>query len=56
MIVIASLVLGTIAARLIGWLGPDNWDYVGSWPQAIAVGLAVMFLVPGPRFVAFAAT
>jgi uncharacterized membrane protein len=44
MIVIASLVLGTIAARLIGSLGVD---YVDSWPQAVAVGLAVMFVMTG---------
>jgi uncharacterized membrane protein len=44
MIVIASLVLGTLAARLIGWLGVD---YVDSWPQAVAVGLAVMFVMTG---------
>lgn len=44
MIVIASLVLGTLAARLIGWLGID---YVDSWPQAVAVGLAVMFVMTG---------
>ncbi|MDT5245711.1 MAG: hypothetical protein QOD36_3087 [Mycobacterium sp.] len=36
MAVIVSLVLGTLAARLIGWLGVD---YVDSWPQAVAVGL-----------------
>ena len=44
MIVIASLVLGTLAARLIGWLGVD---YVDSWPQAVAVGLAAMFAMTG---------
>ena len=44
MVVIASLVLGTLAARLIGWLGVD---YVDSWPQAVAVGLAVMFVQSG---------
>ena len=44
MIVIASLVLGTLAARLTGWLGVD---YVDSWPQAVAVGLAVMFVMTG---------
>jgi uncharacterized membrane protein len=44
MIVIASLVLGTLAARLIGWLGVD---YVDSWPQAVAAGLAVMFVMTG---------
>jgi uncharacterized membrane protein len=42
--VIVSLVLGTLAARLIGWLGVD---YVHSWPQAVAVGLAVMFVMTG---------
>src|ERR1700752_2103996 len=44
MIVIASLVLGTLAARLIGWLGVDHVD---SWPQAVAVGRAVMFVMTG---------
>jgi uncharacterized membrane protein len=44
MAVIVSLVLGTFAARLIGWLGVD---YVDSWPQAVAVGLAVMFVMTG---------
>jgi uncharacterized membrane protein len=44
MAVIVSLLLGTLAARLIGWLGVD---YVGSWPQAVAVGLAVMFVMTG---------
>ncbi len=39
-----ALVLGTFAARLVGWLGAD---YVGGWPAAIAVGLAAMFLVTG---------
>jgi uncharacterized membrane protein len=47
MAVIVSLVLGTLAARLIGWLGPDNWNYVDSWPQAVAVGLAAMFAMTG---------
>ena len=46
MAVIVSLVLGTLAARLIGWLGVD---YVDSWPQAVAVGLAVMFVMTGSR-------
>ena len=32
-----ALVLGTLAARLAGWLGVD---YVAGWPAAIAVGLA----------------
>ena len=44
MAVIVTLVLGTLSARLIGWLGVD---YVGSWPQAVAVGLAVMFVMTG---------
>ncbi len=39
-----ALVLGTLAARLVGWLGAA---YVGSWPAAVAVGLAAMFLVTG---------
>jgi hypothetical protein len=30
MAVIVSLVLGTLAARFIGWLGVD---YVDSWPS-----------------------
>src|SRR5438094_9629255 len=47
MAVIITLVLGTLAARLIGWLRPDNWDYVDSWPQAVAVGLAAMFVMTG---------
>ncbi|WP_123026032.1 DoxX family protein [Mycolicibacterium stellerae] len=39
-----ALVLGTLGARLIGSLGVH---YVGNWPAAVAVGLAVMFLVTG---------
>jgi len=39
---LVALVVGTLAARLIGWLGVD---YVSSWPSAVAVGLALMFLV-----------
>src|SRR3954468_17640119 len=39
-----ALVLGTAATRLGGWLGAD---YVRSWPAAVAVGLAAMFLVTG---------
>ncbi len=44
MAVIVTLVLGTLAARLVGWLG---LDYVDSWPQAVAVGLAAMFVMTG---------
>ena len=39
-----ALVLGTLAARLVGWLGVD---YVDGWPSAVAVGLALMFVVAG---------
>jgi uncharacterized membrane protein len=45
MAVIVTLVLGTVTARLAGWLG--NWNYVDSWPEAIAVGLAAMFVLTG---------
>jgi uncharacterized membrane protein len=38
------LLVGTLVARLVGWLGVD---YVGSWPAAIAVGLAAMFVLTG---------
>jgi uncharacterized membrane protein len=44
MAVIVTLVLGTLGARLVGWLGID---YVDSWPQAFAVGLAAMFVMTG---------
>ena len=44
MVVIATLVLGTLGARLVGWLGIDDVD---SWPEAIAVGLAAMFVLTG---------
>lgn len=39
-----ALVLGTVAARSIGWLGVG---YVGNWTAALAVGLAGMFLLTG---------
>jgi len=39
-----ALVLGTLGARVVGWLGVDH---VGGWPSAIAVGLAAMFVVTG---------
>src|SRR6476620_805074 len=42
MAVIVTLVLGTLGARLVGWLGVD---YVDSWPEAFAVGLAAMFVM-----------
>ena len=44
MAVLLSLVLGSLAARVVGWLGVDNVD---NWPAAIAVGLAVMFVMTG---------
>jgi uncharacterized membrane protein len=44
MVVVLSLVLGSVAARVVGWLGVD---YVDSWPAAIAVGLALMFAMTG---------
>ena len=43
-VLIVTLILGTLAARLIGWLGVD---YVDSWPKAVAVGLAAMFVMTG---------
>ena len=39
-----TLLLGTIAARSVGWLGVG---YVNSWNAAIAVGLAAMFVMTG---------
>ncbi|OBK79944.1 DoxX family protein [Mycobacterium sp. 1164985.4] len=44
MAVIVTLILGTLGARLVGWLGVE---YVDSWPSAVAVGLAAMFVVTG---------
>ena len=37
MALILTLVLGTLGARVVGWIGVD---YVDTWPKAIAVGLA----------------
>jgi uncharacterized membrane protein len=39
-----TLLLSTIAARSIGWLGVA---YLNSWTAAIAVGLAAMFVLTG---------
>ena len=47
MAVIITLLLGTLGARLVGWLGPERWSYVDTWPASVAVGLAAMFLVTG---------
>src|ERR1700738_1279701 len=44
MAVFFTLVLDTLGARLVGWLGVD---YVDSWPEAVAVGLAAMFVMTG---------
>ena len=44
MAVFITLVLVSLAARVVGWLGVD---YVDSWPRAIAVGLAAMFVMTG---------
>jgi uncharacterized membrane protein len=44
MAVLVTLIMGTLVARLVGWLGVD---YVDSWPQAAAVGLAAMFVMTG---------
>jgi uncharacterized membrane protein len=44
MAVFVTLVVGTLGARLVGWLGDD---YVNSWPEAVAVGLAAMFVMTG---------
>jgi uncharacterized membrane protein len=42
--VLVTLILGTLGARLVGGLGVG---YVDSWPQAVAVGLAAMFVMTG---------
>jgi uncharacterized membrane protein len=39
-----TLLAGSIAARIVGWLGVD---YVDTWGKAIAVGLAAMFVLTG---------
>jgi uncharacterized membrane protein len=39
-----ALIVGTLGARVAGWLG---LDYVDGWSQAIAVGLALMFTMTG---------
>ncbi len=39
-----TLVVGSIAARTVGWAGVD---YANSWTAAIAVGLAAMFVLTG---------
>ncbi len=39
-----ALLVGSIVARIAGWLGVG---YVNSWTAAIAVGLAAMFVLTG---------
>jgi uncharacterized membrane protein len=39
-----TLVAASIAARIVGWLGVCYFD---TWPKAIAVGLAAMFVLTG---------
>jgi uncharacterized membrane protein len=39
-----ALLVGSIAARLIGWFGVG---YVNNWTAAVAVGLAAMFMLTG---------
>lgn len=39
-----TLLAGSIAARIVGWLGVD---YVDTWVKAIAVGLFAMFVLTG---------
>ena len=47
MVPLITLLLGTIAARSIGWLGWVGKGYVNGWTAAIAVGLATMFVLTG---------
>lgn len=44
MAVFLTLMLGTLTARGLGLLGVG---YVDTWPEAIAVGLAAMFVLTG---------
>ncbi|MFV8173005.1 DoxX family protein [Mycolicibacterium peregrinum] len=44
MAVFLTLILGSVAARMIGLAGVP---YLDSWPEAIAVGLAAMFVMTG---------
>ena len=39
-----TLLIGSIAARVVGWLGVD---YTDTWVKAITVGLAAMFVLTG---------
>jgi uncharacterized membrane protein len=44
MAALVTLMLGTLGARLAGWLG---WTYADTWLAAVAVGLAAMFVLTG---------
>src|SRR5271167_3833354 len=44
-----TLLVGSIAARIVGWVGVD---YVDNWTAAFAVGLAAMFMLTGAAHVA----
>ncbi|OSC38992.1 DoxX family protein [Mycobacterium decipiens] len=39
-----TLLLGSVVARMVGWLGVA---YVNNWTAAVAVGLAAMFALTG---------
>ena len=39
-----TLLVGSVVARIVGWLGVD---YVDNWTAAIAAGLAAMFVLTG---------
>ncbi|MGO9510386.1 MAG: hypothetical protein ACLPXZ_24765 [Mycobacterium sp.] len=42
-----ALLVGSIAARLIGWFGWLGPVHVDNWTSAVAVGLAAMFVLTG---------
>ncbi len=42
-----ALVVGSVVARMVGWLGWFPTGYLNSWTAPIAVGLAAMFVLTG---------
>ncbi len=42
-----ALVVSSVVARVVGWLGWLGTGYLNSWTTAIAVGLAAMFMLTG---------
>lgn len=42
-----TLLVGSIAARIAGWLGWAGCCYGNNWTSAIALGLAAMFVLTG---------